>query len=525
MRRAGGLKWRSVLAAAGLLVWLGGCSGSELPQDEEFDDSIIPQVDMPPADGPTLVATVHRAVVRDRPSVSGKVLGTLALGAHVARGPEPYTKHACAGGWYNIRPQGWVCAGDGVSIDTNVSASVVAQAHLAKPLPYRYGRVSRGAAVAYGTVPSREQQRAAEPKMGSLTSPATKRLGLAANDVPLDEAYLPTGLPVLLPEADGVGEDGYRTSDTWWQFPGAQSAPAALATGASLLPASTATQTRVLKRKSGVALTTSFVVDAGAGKAARRFGLMPDGRVVPTDRLVAAEGTAWHGVDLSKSGLPVAFALRRGIRAYQLGNNATVRRLDEEFEPREPIALSGRFRTVNRERYYYARDDFWVRHRDLIMIAKRHKFPDWATPEQKWLDVSLANQTLVAWEGHKPVYATLISSGTDRLGDPQTGPSTVQGVFRLRSKHVSRNVDDREVGQAYSVSEAPWAMEFHEGFSLIGCYWHSRFGEARSYHDVALAPVDAHFLWHWSAPHVPEHWHSVAIAEGTADNTIVYVHK
>jgi hypothetical protein len=366
-------------------------------------------------------------------------------------------------------------------------------------------------------VPSAARQHEAEPKLGKLSRRDNDRLGVGANDVPLDDTAMPSGLPVLLPDAEGVADSGHRNEESWWVFPGD---PPTLAEGTSLRGA---TDTRVLKRKSGVAIARSFVL--GEGEAARRFGVTADGRVVPTDRMVAELGSIFHGVNADKDGLPIAFSLRRGVNAYELGDNATVTRTEDEFEPREAIPLTGRFRTVNRERFFFTRDEQWVRHNDIILIPKRHKFPSFATPEQKWLDVSLANQTLVAWQGHKPIYATLISSGADRLGDPQTEAATIQGVFRVRSKHVVRHVDDREVGQAYSVDSAPWVMEFHEGFSLVGCYWHTRFGEARSFHDIALSPIDAHMIWSWSGPEVPEGWLSRAIPEDAADNLIVYVHK
>ncbi len=500
------------------LIVVCSCSSPEQSDEEAVDPNVIPQVPTPPADGPQLVATGHRVVIRDRPHSAGQVLGTLAKGARVARGAEAHSTHGCSGGWYNIRPSGWVCNGDGVSLSLDVPAAHLPQARLDRPLPYRYARVVSSAAVAYGSVPSVAEQQEAEPKPPKAREPAP--LGLSANDVPLDDSYLPAGIAVLMPEAEGVTDDGTRSSHSWWVFP---TNDPAFAEGATLGDATEAGQTRVLKGKSGIALAHSFTV---GGDDARRFGVTPDGQFVPTARLTPSLGTTWHGLALSDSeGLPVAFALRRGIHAYKLGDNASVERLDDEFEPKEVIPLTGRFRTVNGLRYFYTSDDQWIRHKDLILIPKRNKFPDWATPEQKWLDISLANQTLVAWQGHKPVYATLISSGSDRLGDPQTGPSTVQGVFRLRHKHVTRSVDDREVGQAYSITDAPWVMEFQEGFSITGCYWHSRFGEARSYHDIALAPVDAHFLWHWAGPQVPEGWHSLAVAEDAADNTIIYVHK
>jgi hypothetical protein len=251
---------------------------------------------------------------------------------------------------------------------------------------------------------------------------------------------------------------------------------------------------------------------------------MPNGRFIPVDRLVPALGTTWHGVDLSKAKLPVAFALRRGVRGWTL-EKAKAAKMEEELEPGQPVLLTGRFRTVNRLKFFETVEKFWLRHKDLIVIYPRNKFPDWARADQKWIDISLANQTVVAYVGRKPQLATMISSGEERLGDPQTGPSTMQGVFRLRSKHVTANIDDREVKQAYSIQDAPWVLEFADGFSITGSYWQSTFGEARSYHNVAMAPVDAHWLWQFTDPQLPEGWHSVNIAEDDASNTIVYVHK
>jgi hypothetical protein len=498
----------SVIAAA-------GCNSGD-SESSEVEGEVIPEnVPVPAADAPKLFITRHRTPVRARPEVEADVLGDLGLGARIPRSDEPITKRGCEGGWFAIRPRGFVCAGADATVDDNHPvATHDLRPHRDRPMPYRYGRVTREAGVSYGAVPSAEQQSEAEPKLAKHKAPKLEQLGLGANDVPLTEDARPNGLPVMQPTGEGVGEDGRRTSKTWWSTLGGEP----LEPGMSLLGPS-APPTRVLKRRSGVALTTTFDIEG------RRFGLMADGRLFPTDRLTPTLGTEWHGADLREHGLPAAFALRSGVLAYELEKTKRATALDEDYEQGESVPISGRFRTVNRTRYYQTRDDSWVRHKDIIMAFKRNRFPDWATPEQKWLDISLANQTLVVWLGHKPLYATLISSGADRIGDPQTGPATMQGVFRLRSKHITRNVDDREVGQAHTVPEAPWVMEFHEGFSLTGCYWHDRFGEARSYHDVALAPIDAHWIWKWTEPEVPEGWHSVRIPEDAENNTIVYVHK
>jgi hypothetical protein len=176
---------------------------------------------------------------------------------------------------------------------------------------------------------------------------------------------------------------------------------------------------------------------------------------------------------------------------------------------------------VDAVRYEETRDGYWLRAEDLLVVVKRTKLPEFAKGNQRWLDISLANQTLTAYEGPKPVYATLIASGRDQLQDPATTASTARGVFRIRSKHVTRAVDPREVQESFDVADAPWVMEFEPGFSITGMYWSDAVGEPRTFHDVALTPVDARRIFAWTDPALPEGWHAVSAAEG--EGTIVNV--
>src|SRR5262249_30975532 len=155
-----------------------------------------------------------------------------------------------------------------------------------------------------------------------------------------------------------------------------------------------------------------------------------------------------------------------------------------ELERRSAVALSGKFRTVEGVRYEESRDGEWLKTQDLVMIVKRHKFPEFVKGTQKWLDVSIANQTLTAYEGTKPVFATLMSSGRDQLKDPQTSASTARGTFRVQSKHVTRARDSREAQGAFDVADVPWVMEFEPGFAITGMYWGDGVGEAQGFHDI-----------------------------------------
>jgi hypothetical protein len=503
-----------------------GCSAKGSANNDSapnLDDESIPQVPVPAANGPKLVALKHNVIVRDRPSPNGKVVGVLRAGGRVSRAAEPYSKRNCAGGWYPIRPRGFVCAGDEASTDLEnpVARLLAEEPSLDRALPYRYGRVKKGESVLYAKLPTPEEQLAAEPKLadGREKEKEPKRLGTGANDVPLGETFLPNGVPVIQSDGDGVGPDGYRTTASIFTFPGTEALPSHLTVGGSL----GLVDNRIVKTKSGVAVVGTFLV--GEGPTERRFGLTPEGRFVPIDRLGEALGTTWHGVDFAEGTLPVAFAIRNP-HTWSIGKGDHPEMLDEEFESKEAVRLSGRFRTVDGTLFYATADDKrWVRHKDFVMVLPRHKFPDFADTTTKWIDISLANQTLIAWEGHRPIYATLISSGQDRLGDPSAGaPATLQGQFRVRSKVVSRTLDDAEVKGEYSVSEAPWVLEFADGFAITGSYWQSAFGEPQNFHNVTVSPVDAHWLWHWTDIELPEGWHGVTLGED-APSPIVYVHK
>jgi hypothetical protein len=560
--------WWAVLIAA-----LTACSrgrSSEPAADDEL--GAVPQgVAVPPADGPKLVALTDGLAVLDRPSHKGKPLGLLRIGGRVARAAVPYSARGCPGGWYPVRPRGFVCAGDSATVNLDVPIARVlehAGPALDRALPYRYGRVAGGTGVVYYVLPTPEQQLAAEPRLPRRTTVAAVDAGTGANDVPLDEAGLGLGPPVLRSDSEGVGEDGRRTTESFFMWAGPLAAPAELVAGVGLVsppptpnggapvagagvgdpvasrvapsdPARAggdadddegaasrpgAPPHEVLRRRSGVALARSFVV--GEGERARRFGMLPDGRFIAVDRLLPALGTSWHGVALAEAGLPIAFALRSGVRYWTFDKKGDPKALDDELDRGEVVWLSGRFRSVQGLRYYASRDERWIRHRDVILIPKRHKFPELATGEQRWLDVSLANQTLVAWQGRQAVYATLVSSGRDRLGDPQTTASTPQGIFRVRAKHVTRAVDERETQGSFSVIEAPWVLELDGGFHIVGSYWQRDFGEAQGHHDLALAPIDARWIFGFAEPGVPEGWHAVTLDDAqAAAGLAVYVHR
>jgi lipoprotein-anchoring transpeptidase ErfK/SrfK len=144
-----------------------------------------------------------------------------------------------------------------------------------------------------------------------------------------------------------------------------------------------------------------------------------------------------------------------------------------------------------------------------VRVARAIERPGDVEADERWVHVDLSEQTLVAYEGDTPVYATLISSGKE-------GYDTAPGFFRVRHKYVSITMsgDDEKEGY-YEVEEVPWTHYYDANFALHGAYWHDDFGKVRSHGCTNIAPADARWLYEFTSPHVPTRWHGVR-DDGTA---------
>ena len=79
--------------------------------------------------------------------------------------------------------------------------------------------------------------------------------------------------------------------------------------------------------------------------------------------------------------------------------------------------------------------------------------PSWARDRRSWIDVSILEQSLVAYEGATPKYVTLVSTGVGGLGDPEQSHATVRGTFLIHTKHVTVTMDSDEVGDEFDLAD------------------------------------------------------------------------
>ncbi|HWZ87195.1 MAG TPA: hypothetical protein VNW92_00045, partial [Polyangiaceae bacterium] len=102
-----------------LACWLVACGshGADPSLSKAVDDQSVPQVPEPPESGPKLGAVANVTPVLERPVLGARELGYLHAGARVARAQEPYSRRGCGGGWYPVRPRGFVCATESATVD------------------------------------------------------------------------------------------------------------------------------------------------------------------------------------------------------------------------------------------------------------------------------------------------------------------------------------------------------------------------------------------------------------------------
>lgn len=219
----------------------------------------------------------------------------------------------------------------------------------------------------------------------------------------------------------------------------------------------------------------------------------------------------------------VGFVLGGSARKFGLAPCAKRVTWGEELPKRSAVMLTGEGVKIGGIVYQRTSDGSFVVPTGLT-FAKPAPPADLA-PDEKWIDVDLTRQTLVAFEGTRPVFATLVSTGRLPRPDETEDFRTRTGTFRIREKHVSTTMDgDVASDGPYSIEDVPWVMYYDGSYALHGAFWHDRFGHTRSHGCVNLAPDDARTVFGWSEPRLPEGWHGVMATE-VHPGTRVVVHE
>jgi hypothetical protein len=504
----------------------------------------------PPPDAgppPRLFAKRFVSKVHVRADRESELLGYLRAGAVLqARNatPLPATER-CRDGWFELTTGGFVCNGRDVTpfYGRRMPARRPAQPDLAAPLPYQFGRTRREGAPLYRRLPSDEEAAEFEGYRIPGVEVETPPEGATDEGTPtpvVESEVLPASGAAATSAAEGEIADAGPTVATLASLEGDRDS--------------------VLDRR----LMSGFIVslDRDLRTGRRRYWRTLSNGIVPYLQVGLVHGSEFHGQVLERI---AASALDAGVDA---GSDAGVdagavtgrgRRQDagvtapiHDVLPLGYVTSSktqmftrahggpprrGRapgyhhmFHVTSEEdlhgaHFVIASESEMYRGDEVTVIRAATARPEGVGEDETWIDVDLTHQSLVAYEGLVPVYATLVSSGRIRdPEDPLQTHDTPTGLWRIRSKYVTHTMDgDHATDGPYSIEDVPYVMYFELAFALHSAFWHDGFGRPRSHGCVNLAPLDARWLFEWSHPRLPEHWHTVFPT--TADPaTWIYVH-
>ena len=352
--------------------------------------------------------------------------------------------------WYKLDPVGYVCTGEDATVDPNDPLIVELVAHRANDSawPYDYGE-SLGLPI-FHDLPTGDRLAALAPD-DKLTGNAPPKL--LSFDLPT------AGRPILH----------------------------------KIIPMST------------VAYRGAFDHEGRSFLMTWDIGIVPKSRVKPYPR------SKFHGVKLgAEHKLPIAFF--RGSAKPQYRRTASGFETTGKEWPRLAwVELTGQ----KVDDYYETRDGkLWVAEEDAAIARQADELPAPLPKDGRrtWIDISILGGTLVAYEGEKAVYATLISPGRGGVPLPgvptldtastPTGTYPIVGKFHTATMFSSSNSDIMH-------TEVMYTQNFSGPYALHGAYWHDDWGNKKSGGCVNLSPLDSHFMFHWTEPRVPEGWHGM----------------
>lgn len=245
----------------------------------------------------------------------------------------------------------------------------------------------------------------------------------------------------------------------------------------------------------------------------KRFWLTSKGELIDASQIIQISPSNFKGTAIAVGAAMPGWIRGRKDPSKPVGTRAEPGgRRRGEIAARTAVtireeSLDGRFVRVD--------DAAWVARGDVRMATMTAP-PEGTGASEKWFDVDLDTQILVAYEGTRPVYATLVSTG-------KYGHWTPTLVARVQSKHESTPMTS-DKGDIYSVADVPWTMFYDGHYALHTSYWHNGFGGPRSHGCINLAPRDARLLYQWSSPDVPPGWTSVYGTEAHP-GSLVRVHS
>ena len=453
--------------------------------------------------------------VYEKPSDKSRLIGILRKGSVVPLSAmeDDLKSDDCTGGWaYLPKGKGYCCKSRGLKVEDGIEKQEGVALHTPwydALLPYDYGRIGKNDLPAYNRFPTAEEKKQVKAWLAERRAVLTAQFEAVKkameDGTPVPNPYEPIELKV----SDEKGQETTVATNGAWS--------ADVEEG----PVPTEIPFPFVEK----VLLHGFYVSIGHWmyRDGQSWIKTVRGHTVPSGSIRLKASPATRGIELNEgSDLPIVIVKK---------TKATVFMLDTEGGKMKPAGVAGmkRFDAAPiLEKLEYGGTNYlkigperFVKQSD-VKIVEKSKPPSIVKAEsQKWIDVDVSNQVLVAYEGQKAVYAALVSTGKEKVNEEFKTP---RGVYSVLSKHVTGTMANLYASDGpYMIEDVPWTMYFLGSYALHGAFWHNGFGGMRSHGCINLPPYDARWIFYWADPELPEGWHSV-YAYGDRKGTIVKIH-
>lgn len=404
------------------------------------------------------------AIVRAKPDLTAPILGMIRGGSRIRVDAERTFGGGCKQGWNRVFPQGFICREVSITVEERPPAIALAvpEPDLDAPLPYEYWRVNDEMTPFFHRLPTFGEQDRSDAA-GQAWYAAHGR-----NPMPTLPSARPAEVPAVVKEYMNAGY---------------------------------------------------YVTKAGEEmKSQRRFLRTMRGAYARKYQLSPKEGSSFRGqlLPAGAEALPLYFIRRELAFVKREGEGSDVLVSTEETPKRLSTHAFVRKVELGPKAYYEDADGRMMREY-AVSKAYKLKRPPGVDSSERWIHIDLSEQTLVAYEGDRPVFATLVSTG-------KSPGMTPVGIHRIQMKHVATPMRDQPLeDEAYSIDDVPWTQYFHGSVALHGAFWHAGFGLERSHGCVNLSPADARWLFGFTAPLLPAGWHAIAPQGGRDKGSAVVV--
>ncbi len=464
----------------------------------------------PKDDRPRIGALGPHTWIYKKPAFHRPALGKVRPGTAVPlKSTAPVPGEGCPRGWYAVEPRGYLCLDASATLDLEDSYYRALAFSAPDPgvWPYRYA-YSRDTPM-YSRIPTPEEWAVIEARYRKVGE--HEDLGQWAHtyeELNTDEPIRATDpVPYFL-------EGGKRSAG------GGNYSPQAL----------------VWRRApNGVILSYSRAFEAHG----RVWLLTPDSMVVPAERLHAMRRSTFHGVSLldgsaalplgwNRSKQPLPLYAREGGGFVASAETLAAKSWVGIVDAPEKSGDMAYFPLRDRPGLYLRKTTKAEMQLDQPVSIQRaaSKLPNGVSPEERWIEIRIRPGTLTAYEGARPVFATLFSPG--KGGPPVPGldhekyMTTGTGWYPIQWKERVATMSSEEGEPKISwYTDVPNQQYLRAPLAMHTALWHEDFGKRKSKECVNVSPQDSDFLFGFTAPSLPEGWNAIRPGDGNGKSTAV----